>query len=77
MELFIIRHGQSIGNLITEDMADGELTELGRQQALRVCEGMKTANIEHIVASPLMRAIESLVRSALTRSTDRDMEEHL
>ncbi|TBL81061.1 histidine phosphatase family protein [Paenibacillus thalictri] len=59
MELFIIRHGQSIGNLIKEDMPDGELTELGRQQAAEVCEGMKTANVAYIVSSPLMRAIET------------------
>ncbi len=59
MELFIIRHGESIGNLVAEDMPDGELTELGRQQAALVGEGMKTAGVTRIVSSPLMRAIET------------------
>ncbi|GAA3399907.1 histidine phosphatase family protein [Paenibacillus hodogayensis] len=59
MDLFIIRHGQSIGNTVSYDMADGELTELGRSQAEQVLEGMKGANVTHIVSSPLMRAIET------------------
>lgn len=59
MELFIVRHGQSIGNLIVEDMPDGELTELGRQQGAKVGECLKDANIGYIIASPLVRAIET------------------
>jgi broad specificity phosphatase PhoE len=59
MDLFLIRHGQSIGNTVTYDMADGELTELGRSQAAHVLAGMKGAGVTHIVSSPLMRAIET------------------
>lgn len=59
MDLFLIRHGQSIGNTVTYDMADGELTELGRSQAALVLAGMKGAGVTHIVSSPLMRAIET------------------
>ncbi len=54
-----MRHGESIGNLIVEDMPDGELTELGRQQAMQVREGLKGLKLDHIVCSPLMRAIET------------------
>ncbi|TNJ65628.1 histidine phosphatase family protein [Paenibacillus hemerocallicola] len=59
MDLFLIRHGQSIGNTVTYDMADGELTELGRSQAGKVLAGMKDAGVTHIVSSPLQRAIET------------------
>jgi probable phosphoglycerate mutase len=59
MELFIIRHGQSIGNTVPHDMADGELTALGRSQAEHVKTGMLGANVTHIVSSPLQRAIET------------------
>ena len=59
MELFIIRHGESIGNLIKEDMPDGELTPLGREQAAKVCEAMKGTGVEYIAASPLQRGVET------------------
>ncbi|MEF3309188.1 histidine phosphatase family protein [Paenibacillus sp. GYB004] len=59
MDLFLIRHGQSIGNTVSYDMADGELTELGRSQAEKVRAGMEGAGLTHIVSSPLMRAIET------------------
>lgn len=59
MDLFLIRHGQGIANTVPYDMADGELTELGRKQAEHVRDGMKEANVTHIVSSPLMRAIET------------------
>jgi broad specificity phosphatase PhoE len=59
MDLFLIRHGQSIGNTVSYDMADGELTELGRSQAEKVRAGMEGADLTHIVSSPLMRAIET------------------
>ncbi|TMV48994.1 histidine phosphatase family protein [Paenibacillus mesophilus] len=59
MDLFLIRHGQSIGNTVTYDMADGELTGLGRSQAEKVLHGMKDAGVTHILSSPLIRAIET------------------
>ncbi|MDF2724008.1 MAG: Phosphoglycerate mutase [Paenibacillus sp.] len=65
MELFLIRHGQSIANTVSHDMADGELTELGRAQAEQVRAGMRGAGVTHIVSSPLMRAIETAQPLAL------------
>lgn len=59
MDLFLIRHGQAIGNTVSYDVADGELTELGRGQAEQVLAGMKRAGVTHIVSSPLQRAIET------------------
>lgn len=59
MNLFIIRHGQSITNLSKEPLADGGLTDLGRSQAAMVAECMEGADLDHIISSPLMRAIET------------------
>ncbi|GAA3399909.1 histidine phosphatase family protein [Paenibacillus hodogayensis] len=59
MELFIIRHGQSVGNTVKEDMPDCELTALGRSQAEYVARCMEGAGLTHIVSSPLIRAIET------------------
>ncbi len=59
MELFIIRHGESTGNVVTRDMPDAELTGLGRRQALAVAERMRRVRLDRIIASPLVRAIET------------------
>src|SRR5690554_6101654 len=59
MQLFIIRHGESEGNVVSTDMPDPKLTELGQQQALFVEECMKTSNISSIISSPLIRAMET------------------
>ncbi|RKN70146.1 histidine phosphatase family protein [Paenibacillus ginsengarvi] len=59
MELFIIRHGQSVGNTVKEDMPDCVLTELGHSQAETVAKCMEGAGLTHIVSSPLIRAIET------------------
>ncbi|RAV20673.1 histidine phosphatase family protein [Paenibacillus contaminans] len=59
MDLFIIRHGQSVGNISEEDMPDCPLTELGRRQAEHVADCLEGAGLTHIVSSPLIRAIET------------------
>lgn len=59
MELFIIRHGQSVGNTCKEDMPDCDLTELGLRQAEHVAECMNGADLTHIVSSPLVRALQT------------------
>ncbi|NOU97803.1 histidine phosphatase family protein [Paenibacillus sp. LMG 31456] len=59
MELFIIRHGQSIGNTVPHDVPDGELTELGISQAARVAECLAERKFDQLICSPLIRAIET------------------
>lgn len=59
MDLFLIRHGQAICNTVSYDMADGELTQLGREQAEQLRAEMRHAEVTHIVSSPLQRAIET------------------
>ena len=58
MELFIIRHGQSLNNVTMKNNqhdreADPSLTELGHQQAEAVAEYLKSGlNLETIVGFP-------------------------
>ncbi|GAB4512004.1 MAG: histidine phosphatase family protein [Anaerolineae bacterium] len=57
MELYIIRHGQSVNNAIMEDqklrVQDPELTEVGHQQADYTAKFLSTAtNLEQIVRHP-------------------------
>lgn len=59
MELFLIRHGESVTNLSKTPLADGGLTDLGRNQAANMAECMAEAGLTHIFSSPLMRAIET------------------
>lgn len=67
--LWLIRHGESQGNLErrVQGWADYPLTELGRQQALRLAERLAQPvdsqwgerPIQELVASPLQRAAET------------------
>jgi len=60
MELFLVRHGQSIGNVTQgQDMPDSELTGLGRYQAEKVAEYLMPRNINRIISSPLLRAVQT------------------
>jgi 2,3-bisphosphoglycerate-dependent phosphoglycerate mutase len=58
MELYIIRHGQSVNNALMEDarlrVHDPELTETGHQQAERVARYLaKSTNLEDLVRIPV------------------------
>ena len=59
MELIIIRHGESFGdiNKVHEGRADLELTELGKEQAKKLSKWLlEHEKIDIIVSSPLKRA---------------------
>jgi broad specificity phosphatase PhoE len=57
MHLIIVRHGQSTGNVSTDDVPDGELTALGRQQARETAARLADSGITHVHSSPLIRAL--------------------
>ena len=67
MELHIIRHGQSEGNVTRRDLPDAELTELGRSQAAVVGERLRDTGFDAIIASPLARAIDTAMPLARHR----------
>lgn len=58
MELYLIRHGQSVNNALMEDqvrrVADPELTEIGKQQAEHLAQYFATKpNIDQLVRYPM------------------------
>lgn len=57
MHLFIVRHGQSTGNISTDDVPDGELTALGAQQAEETGIRLSREGLTHVLCSPLVRAL--------------------
>lgn len=59
MELLLVRHGQSTGNIVDYDVPDGPLTELGRLQAAVVARRLAGFGLTHIYSSPLLRALET------------------
>lgn len=60
MEIFLIRHGQSVGNTEPDqDMPDSPLTEKGKVQARLVADYLLDKGIAAIYSSPLIRAMQS------------------
>ncbi|GAA3399890.1 histidine phosphatase family protein [Paenibacillus hodogayensis] len=59
MELFIIRHGESVTNTSKTLLADGGLTERGQAQAAAMAACMAAAGVTRLFSSPLMRAVET------------------
>lgn len=63
MKLYFVRHGQSIGNL-TEDYSTshhGRLSDFGQRQAEQLVERLSGLQFDAIVASPLERAIQTIL----------------
>lgn len=60
MELYLVRHGQSVGNTMPDrDMPDSPLTERGLVQAGHAAMYLRERGITAIFASPLIRAMQS------------------
>lgn len=64
MHLFLVRHGQFVGNIVEEDTPDGPLTCQGRSEAAKVGAALKGVSLTHILASPLMRGLETATKIA-------------
>jgi len=58
MRLYLVRHGQSEGNL-GSPRSDPPLTETGRRQASLVADRLSREGIETLLCSPLLRSIET------------------
>lgn len=62
MRVYLIRHGESIGNelgIIQGQKNDFSLTEKGRNQAKRIAEKLASEKIDAIYSSDLKRAMET------------------
>lgn len=65
-ELILVRHGQTLSNLklYLQGQSDGELTELGRQQARAVAAVLKDLPVDAVISSPLIRAKDTAAEIA-------------
>lgn len=64
MQLYLVRHGQSVGNAEgnvqgQDPSVDGGLSDLGRQQAQMAAARMAAVGLTHLYCSPLPRARET------------------
>lgn len=59
MELILVRHGESLGNVVTYDCPDPELTDLGRKQVKLLAKRLASEKFDYIYSSPLIRALET------------------
>ena len=59
--IFLVRHGETVDNArqIMQGQTQGDLNEVGRQQAQQVAERLSTEAIDAVVASDLRRAIQT------------------
>ena len=60
MEIYLVRHGQTGGNVAHRHQAENSpLTDLGEKQAAAVAEQIKALGPTHLVTSNLIRTIET------------------
>lgn len=60
MELYLIRHAQSMNNANPQArVEDAPLTELGHQQAVRLAERVRQTNLTQLFTSPFRRTLET------------------
>ncbi len=59
MKIYIIRHGETYGNLNGNGFSETDLTPNGIQQALWLGERFKEEKIDKLYASPLTRAVKT------------------
>ena len=81
LELYIIRHGQSQGNiervtegLSHEDLHDPRLTELGKTQAIACGERLKNVEFDAVYSSALLRAVETATEIIKKQPTDKALK---
>ena len=59
MYLYIIRHGETYGNLNGDGFSETDLTPEGKEQARLLGERFKDVKIDKIYTSPLIRAVKT------------------
>ncbi len=59
MHLFILRHGECLGQIDPESFSDPDtaLSELGQLQARQTAQRLAGENITQLISSPLIRAL--------------------
>jgi 2,3-bisphosphoglycerate-dependent phosphoglycerate mutase/probable phosphoglycerate mutase len=59
MYIVLVRHGQTEENATGRQIADSELTDLGREQAALLAERLSGERFDRIFSSPLVRALDT------------------
>ena len=59
MKLYIIRHGETFGNLNGDGFSETDLTPKGEKQIALLGERFKSENIDKFYVSPLVRAVKT------------------
>lgn len=59
MKLYIIRHGETFGNLNGDGFSETDLTPKGERQIAFLGERFKSENIDKFYVSPLVRAVKT------------------
>lgn len=78
--LYVVRHGEVKENVLNliNGRNEGELTEVGKEQAQKAAEQLKNQNIDLIIASPLKRTKQTAeiinIKNITTIYDDRLME---
>lgn len=70
MDLYIARHGESMGNTGENNSVDPELTALGIEQSERLAERMKKTHLDAIISSPFIRAVQTASKTAELKSME-------
>ena len=65
--LILVRHGQTLANKnhLLQGASDGPLTRQGQLEAERIGDCLRTFQIDHVVSSDLVRAIDTAMAIAV------------
>jgi 2,3-bisphosphoglycerate-dependent phosphoglycerate mutase len=76
--LYVFRHGQTEdnANFVFSGWRDSPLTQKGKDQALALAEKMKDKKIGMLIASPQIRAVETMRIAMSLNPTAKDLEIH-
>jgi probable phosphoglycerate mutase len=78
VDLYIFRHGRPVRQVVGEDdAADPELSDVGRQQSLRVASFLEHEGIDHVVSSTMLRAYQTAMPTAEMLGVDIEQVDDL
>lgn len=77
--IFFVRHGQTATNRdgLLQGRVDTELTDLGREQARRLAEGLRGVPVVRVISSPLRRAGDTAHAISSIHGLAVDVDERL
>ena len=70
--VYLVRHCSATGQL-----PEAELSQAGRQQAKKLASFFKDQNIQHIISSPYIRAVDSIQPTAQCKNIPITIDERL